>query len=106
MNCLGNYNIKSIIDSVGEYWIIGISGNKKKEKESENLENNFGNKRELGDLSITIPLKNEEFLIIIEPLNAIAKNGVFIIDFNLDKKKDLYHKRRRWRNLNNLLFNN
>ena len=83
----GNCQLKSDFGYSGEYTIIRINGNKKKDKEPEKLEDNLFNSRELGNFSLDIPLKTEDFLIKNEnPIINEAK-GVFIIEYNLDIKK-------------------
>ena len=83
----GNSSIKSNVDSVGEYKIIRLKGNKKKDKEPEKLEDNLFNSRESGLFSLDIPLKNEDFLLKNELPTYSEKKGVFIIEFKLEEKK-------------------
>ena len=83
----GNSSIKSNVDSVGEYKIIRLKGNKKKDKEPDKLEDNLFNSRESGLFSLDIPLKNEDFLLKNELPTYSEKRGVFIIEFKLEEKK-------------------
>jgi len=75
------------IEFAGEYNIIKIKGEKKKDKEPANREDNIFNTRENGKFSFEIPLKTEDYLLSsyeepqIDPLY-----GVFIIEFKIAKK--------------------
>ena len=84
----GNSRVTSNIDYVGEYTIIRLKGNKKKDKFPEKVEDNLYNNRELGDFSLDIPLKTEDYLINsqIDP-KIEEKKGLLIIEYNLIKKK-------------------
>ena len=84
----GNSSIKSSVDSAGEYKIIRLTGNKKRDKEPAKLEENIFNSRESGNFSLDIPLKNEDFLIKNEPPTICEKKGVLILEFQLDHKKE------------------
>ena len=84
----GNCRVTSNIDYVGEYTIIRLKGNKKKDKFPEKVEDNLYNNRELGDFSLDIPLKTEDYLINsqIDP-KIEEKKGLLIIEYNLIRKK-------------------
>ena len=84
----GNSSIKSNVDSAGEYKIIRLTGNKKKDKEPAKLEDNLFNSREFGTFSLDIPLKNEDFLIKNENPNYTEKKGVLLLEFKLEEKKE------------------
>ena len=83
----GNCSIKSNVDALGEYKIIRLTGNKRKDKEPAKLEDNLFNSREFGTFSLDIPLKNEDFLIRNETPNTIEKKGVLLLEFKLEEKK-------------------
>ena len=83
----GNCSIKSNVDALGEYKIIRLTGNKRKDKEPAKLEDNLFNSREFGTFSLDIPLKNEDFLIKNETPNTIEKKGVLLLEFKLEEKK-------------------
>ena len=83
----GNSSIKSNVDAAGEYKIIRLTGNKKKDKEPAKLEDNLFNSREFGTFSLDIPLKNEDFLIKNENPNYTEKKGVLLLEFKLEEKK-------------------
>ena len=84
----GNSRVTSNIDYVGEYTIIRLKGNKKKDKFPEKVEDNLYNNRELGEFSLDIPIKTEDYLINsqIDP-KIEEKKGLLIIEYNLIKKK-------------------
>ena len=83
----GNTSIKSSVDALGEYKIIRLTGNKKKDKEPEKLEDNVFNSRESGPFSLDIPLKNEDFMIKNEAPTYAEKKGVIILEFKLEEKE-------------------
>ena len=76
----------STIEYAGEYNIIKISGEKKKDKEPQNINDNIYNTRENGKFAFDIPLKTEEYLLCNKEPKIIQKNGVFIIEYQLSKK--------------------
>ena len=84
----GNCRVTSNIDYVGEYTIIRLKGNKKKDKFPEKVEDNLYNNRELGEFSLDIPIKTEDYLINsqIDP-KIEEKKGLLIIEYNLIRKK-------------------
>ena len=84
----GNCSINSSIDYAGEYTIIKINGNKKKDKEPQKLEDNIFNSRELGDFSLDIPLKSYDYLIKNEDPIIGEKKGILILEYQIDKKKE------------------
>ena len=83
----GNCTINSTIDYAGEYTIIRLSGKKTKDKEPEKIEDNLFNSRELGDFSLDIPLKTDDFLIKNEEPQYEKKNGLFFVTYIIDKKR-------------------
>ena len=84
----GNCSIKSNIEYLGEYTIIKLNGIKKKDKEPENYGDNLFTNREFGPYNLDIPLKTEDYLIKTEKPKYACKNGVLILEFKLDKKKE------------------
>jgi len=83
----GNTTIESSFEHIGEYTIIKLKGTKKKDKEPEELEQNIFNSREIGNFSLDIPLKTEEYLIKNELPKIEKKNGIFILSFKLEEKQ-------------------
>ena len=82
----GNCNIKTKTEHSGEYTLIRIEGNKRKDKEPENNEDNLYNSREMGAFSFNVPLKTDEYLIKNEKPKIEEKKGIIIIQFQLDEK--------------------
>ena len=82
----GNICIESRCEYIGESIVIKISGNKKKDKEPQDLKENIFNSRQFGNFSLDIPLKSEEYLIKNEKPDIISKLGVFIITYKLEEK--------------------
>ena len=83
----GNSTIESNVEQIGEYTTIKLTGTKNKDKEPEELEENIFNSREIGNFSLDIPLKTEEYLIKNELPKIEKKNGIFIISFKLEEKQ-------------------
>ena len=84
----GNCSINSFIDYSGEYTIIRLAGNKKKDKEPEKLEDNIFNTREMGDFSLDIPLKTYDYLIKNKEPEIRQQKGLLILEFQIDEKKE------------------
>ena len=82
----GNCKLNSSIEYSGEYTIIKIYGNKKKDKEPEKLEDNLFNSREIGDFSVDIPLKADDFTLENKEPNIRDMKGVIILEYNLIEK--------------------
>ena len=82
----GNCKLNSEIDYAGEYTIIKLNGEKKKDKEPEKIEDNLFNSREIGDFSLDIPLKTDDFLLSNDIPNISDKKGVFILEYKLSDK--------------------
>ena len=59
----GNCTIDSNIEYLGEYTIIKLKGNKERDREPGNLEDNIFTNREFGLYNLDIPLKTEDYLI-------------------------------------------
>ena len=83
----GNSTIESSLKYIGEYTTIILKGNKNKDKEPEKLEQNIFNSREIGNFSLDIPLKTEEYLVKNDLPKIEKKNGIFIIYFKLEEKQ-------------------
>ena len=83
----GNCSIKSEIIYSGEYTIIRLKGEKRKDKEPTKIEENLYNSREMGKFTLDIPLKTEDFKIKNEDPTIEEKRGILILKFNLDKKR-------------------
>ena len=57
----GNCDLESKIEIQGEYNVIKLYGEKRKDKEPENLDKNIFTSREIGPFSLEIPLKFSEY---------------------------------------------
>ena len=84
----GNTTIESNLEIIGEYTTIKFKGIKMKDKEPEELEQNIFNSREIGNFSLEIPLKTEEYSIKKESPKIEKKNGIFIISYKLEEKQN------------------
>ena len=83
----GNCNLDPpTIEFEGEYNIIKLTGEKKRDKEPQKLDDNIHNTREFGKFNFAIPLKAEEYLLSNEKPKITSKNGIFIIEYKLSKK--------------------
>ena len=86
----GNCKIESSnIDINEEYNIIKLIGEKKKDKEPENLNENIFSSREIGKFILDIPLKMSEYHLIRDTPRLEIINGVHILEYKLEVlKKD------------------
>ena len=82
----GNYVIDLEITPLGEYNIIRLFGEKKKDIEPEKIEDNIFNAREYGKFCLDIPLNSKVYNIKKEDYTTDGMEGVYIIQFKLDKK--------------------
>ena len=87
IECPGNYDsIKHYLNYSGEYTIITIKGNKKKDKEPEKIEDNIYNSREFGNFCINIPFKSEMLKIKNQkPESKPNKVGMIILEYELEQ---------------------
>ena len=87
----GNCNLESKIEIQGEYNVIKLYGEKKKDKEPENLEKNIFTSREIGHYSLEIPLKFSEYHLKAKAPSINYMKGVYIVEYELvfyEKKKE------------------
>ena len=88
----GNCNLESKIEIQGEYNVIKLYGEKKPDKEPEDIQKNIFNSRENGQYSLEIPLKFAEYHLKTKPPSINYMRGVFILEYELDfyegKKED------------------
>ena len=83
----GNCALEPVeIEFAGEYNIIKIKGEKRKDKEPIKEEENIYNTRENGKFMIDIPLKAEDYLLSNEGPDIKEKKGVFLMEFKLTQK--------------------
>ena len=83
----GNCSLSATVINLGEYVTIRIEGNKKKDKEPEDLKTNIYNNREIGDFSLDIALKANEYNLKNEEPKIIDKKGVFVIEYTIEENK-------------------
>ena len=79
----GNCNLISKIEIQGEYNVIKIYGEKKKDKEPENLDKNIFTSREIGHYILEIPLKFDEYHLKTQTPKIDYIRGVYIIEYEL-----------------------
>ena len=85
----GNCTISTDISYVGEYTVIRIYGKKLKDKEPKEIEQNIFNSREMGDYSIDILLKTEDYSLKNKKAEIERKNGLFILHYSLEEKLEI-----------------
>ena len=85
----GNCTISTDISYVGEYTVIRIYGKKLKDKEPKEIEQNIFNSREMGDYSIDILLKTEDYSLKNKQAEIKRKNGLFILYYSLEEKLNI-----------------
>jgi HSP20 family molecular chaperone IbpA len=72
-----------------EYNVIKLTGEKKKDKEPENSDDNIYNLRESGKFNLEIPLKISEYHLIRDLPRLEIKNGVHILEYKLEVVDDI-----------------
>ena len=82
----GNCKIDSDIEFAGEYNIIKLRGEKKKDKEPQNETDNLFNTREYGSFSLEIPLKTEDYLLSNDGSKIENKKGILFLEYKLAEK--------------------
>ena len=85
----GNCNIKTNIDFFGEYNFIRIEGEKTRDKEPPQDNENINSTREYGKFYLDIPLKEEDFNIKNESPIIDYKRGIFIIRYKLEEQNNI-----------------
>ena len=86
----GNEKIESKIDYQGNYNIIIIKGQKKLDKEPENVEDNIYTNREFGEFTIDIPLRISEYRLANEEPKFQRKEGITYIEYELSNKNIIH----------------
>ena len=86
----GNEKIESKIDYQGNYNIIIIKGQKKLDKEPENIEDNIYTNREFGEFTIDIPLRISEYRLANEEPKFQRKEGITYIEYELSNKNIIH----------------
>jgi HSP20 family molecular chaperone IbpA len=72
-----------------EYNVIKLTGEKKKDKEPENSDDNIYNLREIGKFNLEIPLKMSEYHLINKLPSVKIKNGVSILEYDMQAVDDI-----------------
>ena len=85
----GNCSLKSSIINPGEYTIIRLEGNKKKDKEPGEIKDNIYCNREFGEFTLDIALKSSEYILKNEEPTLAEKKGVIMLQYKLDEKKNV-----------------
>ena len=85
----GNCGLKSSIINSGEYTIIRLEGNKKKDKEPTEIKDNIYCNREFGEFTLDIALKSSEYILKNEEPTLAEKKGVIMLQYKLDEKKNV-----------------
>ena len=79
----GNCDLESKIEIQGEYNVIKLYGEKRKDKEPENLDKNIFTSREIGPFSLEIPLKFSEYHLKAQTPKMDCKKGVYMVEYEL-----------------------
>ena len=84
----GNVNIQcQQIRYSGEYTIIPITGEKKKDSTPKRIEDNIYTTREFGNFEVKIYLPTEKYSVKNEEYKAKHVNGVAVFNLKLKKKE-------------------
>ena len=79
----GNCDLESKIEIQGEYNVVKLYGEKRKDKEPENLDKNIFTSREIGPFSLEIPLKFSEYHLKAQAPKMDCKKGVYMVEYEL-----------------------
>ena len=74
------------MEFAGEYNIIKLRGEKRKDKDPKNEKDNIFNTREYGSFSLEIPLKTEDYLLSNEEPSIENKKGILFLEYKLTQK--------------------
>ena len=83
----GNCKISSTIEYIGEYTLIKLLGEKKPDKDQDKIQTLFFNNREIGNFSLEVPIKSEDYIIKNEDPKFSSKKGLLILEYNIEKRK-------------------
>ena len=72
---------------MGENTIIGIEGEKKKDKDPKNIEDNIFNSRDFGKFFVEIQFKTEDYKIKTELKKSEVKKGILFLQYDIDPEK-------------------
>ena len=80
-------------DYLEENTIFNVYGEKKKDKEPENIEDNYFNSREFGNFNLEIQLKTSEFNVNPTIKEKKLKNGILFLKYDFaDEKKEITYE--------------
>ena len=79
----GNCDIQAERENSCDYYIIKLSGEKRKDLDPEKLEDNDYNIREFGRFYLEIPIKSKSYHLIDEKPSINEKKGVYFIEYKL-----------------------
>ena len=91
----GNCDLQAEREPSGDYNIIKISGEKRKDLDPEKLEDNDYNIREFGRFYLEIPIKSKSYHLIDEKPSINQKKGIFFIEYKLGNAlpPEIYNKK-------------
>jgi len=72
---------------MGENTIIGIEGEKKKDKAPKNIDDNIFNSRDFGKFFVEIQFKTEDYKIKTELKKSEVKKGILFLQYDIDPEK-------------------
>ena len=72
---------------MGENTIIGIEGEKKKDKDPKNIDDNIFNSRDFGKFFVEIQFKTEDYKIKTELKKLEVKKGILFLQYDIDPEK-------------------
>ena len=84
----GNCDLKQKTEIQGEYNIIKLFGEKRKDKEPEKIEDNIYNLREIGKFNLEIPLKFSDFRLSMNNPKSEYIKGVYNLEYQLEIKEE------------------
>ena len=82
----GRCSIRTDYHLTGEYAHIIIEGNKRKDKEPSEDNDNIISTREYGEFNLDIPIKTTDFFIKDETPKIYEKQGIFVLEYELGEK--------------------
>ena len=86
----GNEKIESKIDYQGNHNVITVKGQKKLDKEPENVKDNIYTNREFGEFIIEIPLKMSEYRLSNKDPKFTRKEGITFIEYELSNNNIIH----------------
>ena len=84
-------NTKPIIHPIkykGENTVIGIEGEKRKDKEPKYIEDNIFNSRDFGNFFLEIQFKTEDYKIKSKIKNAKLVQGILLLQYEIEEEEE------------------